>query len=109
MWFLLALACNTSDPVDTGNYSVCDPTFPVSWSNFGEGFMATNCDGCHAASTRERNDAPESVTFDTEHQAMTRADDILRVVLDYKTMPPAGGIIEEDLILVEKWLGCFAE
>ena len=109
MWILFALACSGSEPVDTGSYSVCDPTFPVSWDNFGEGFMATNCDGCHASGTRDRNDAPEEITFDTEYQVMTQAGDILSAVIDSASMPPAGGVLEEDLILLEKWLGCFAE
>jgi uncharacterized membrane protein len=109
MLFLFVLACSGGEPVETGSYSVCDPTFPVSWDNFGEGFIATNCNGCHASGTRDRNGAPESVTFDTEYQAMTQADDILRTVVDSETMPPAGGVIEEDLLLLDLWLGCFAE
>ena len=109
MWLLLLLACQGGNADDTGNYSVCDPTFPVTWDNFGEEFMATNCDGCHASETRDRNGAPESVTFDTEYQAMTQADAIIRTVLDAASMPPAGGVLDDDAVLLDLWLGCFAE
>ena len=36
----------------------------VTWSTFGQGFVDFYCQGCHASTTQNRHDAPESVVFD---------------------------------------------
>lgn len=105
MLMLLLLACTAEEEVVPVE---CDTGFEVTWENFGEGFMATNCDGCHAATTRDRNGAPDYITFDTEHEAMTQAADILRTV-EAETMPPAGGVLEDDKTLLRAWLECYVD
>lgn len=87
----------------------CDTALEVTWSNWGEGFLLTHCSGCHARTNTDRRGAPEDVHFDTEEEALERAASIVRVVLENQSMPPAGGILEDDLILLDAWLQCWAD
>jgi uncharacterized membrane protein len=87
---------------------VCQDTAVLTWDNFGEGFLVTNCQGCHASTAADRHDAPADVTFDTRDEALARADRILaRTTSDPPTMPPGGGVSDEDRHKVTVWLTCF--
>ncbi len=105
MVILLLLACETA-PIDSGLDS--DPCAAplVTWDNFGEGFLLTNCQGCHASTSEERYGAPLEVSFDTEEQAAAFSERLRVTVLETGSMPPAGGVHEDDLVLLERWLEC---
>lgn len=94
---------DTADPF-------CDEApLPVTWDNFGRSFLTERCQPCHA-STRvdaDRQGAPEEITFDTEEQAWMLAPRILGAALgDEATMPPRGGLDDNDRYLLEVWLTC---
>jgi hypothetical protein len=85
----------------------CDGQPQVTWANFGHGFLLGACQGCHAASAPDRHDAPESVTFDTVDEAWAWDARILsRSTGEAPTMPPLGGVSDDDRLLLEIWLRC---
>lgn len=101
MILLLLLSC-ASDADDTG---VCaQPT--VTWESFGQGFLITHCQGCHASTSPQRYDAPEGISFDTQEQAAALESSIARTVLEQESMPPAGGLNEDERALLQAWLDC---
>ena len=106
---LLLTGCGgqtTDSAADTDG--LCADAPVVTWDNFGDGFLTENCQACHASTTDNRNGAPETVTFDTKEEAMIWADDILQVVTgDAPSMPPQGGISDDDRLLVTYWLTCW--
>ncbi len=103
---------DTAEPaggVDTGPVD-CEDTPTVTYNSFGEGFMTENCQGCHASTAADRYGAPEGVTFDTVKEVWFWKDRILsRSVGDDSSMPPAGGVSEDDRTKLEWWLVCAEE
>lgn len=98
----------TSDDtaVDTAA-AFCRYAPTLTWNNFGEGFLVHNCQGCHASTTADRHDAPDEVFFDTVDQAWEWSDRILaRAAGDPPTMPPEGGVSEDDMVKLAWWLRC---
>lgn len=82
----------------------------VSWTNFGEGFLVENCQACHASGTPNRYGAPEDVAFDTEADVRVHRDRILaRATGEAPTMPPMGGVSDDDRYLLEVWLVCWLD
>ena len=65
MLFLLMLACASQTP-DTG--PCAQPT--VTWDSFGQSFLITHCQGCHASTSPQRYGAPEGISFDTQEQRL---------------------------------------
>ena len=113
MLLLLLAACagapaDTADTADTAPVDpLCVDAVPLTWENFGEGFLLDACNGCHAASAPNRYGAPVEVTFDTRAQAWAFADRILaRATGDAPGMPPQGGVTEDDRTRLYWWLGC---
>lgn len=118
----LVVACggdkDQSTPVDSGDADqlldtgsvdpLCVDAPVVTWSSWGEGFVSQNCQSCHRSTTTDRRGAPEEVTFDTEDSALSHADRILaRAAGEAPTMPPSGGVSEDDRYLLEVWLTCW--
>ena len=93
--------------VDTG--PPCEPTLAVTWDNFGHSFVLTHCQGCHASAATDRFGAPESVSFDDEAETLAQAQAIWDAVLTRGSMPPAGGLTDDERTLVEQWLLCEVE
>ncbi len=87
---------------DTG----CTGDPDVTWQGWGRGFMATYCDGCHAADTASRHGAPKEVSFDTLEEVREQAERIHIRTLDEQDMPPGGGVLVDDLWLLEVFLRC---
>ncbi|MFT4976966.1 MAG: putative membrane protein [Myxococcota bacterium] len=102
---LLLVACSGDDADDI---AFCDDAPVVTYANFGDGFMTENCQTCHASETPDRNGAPESVIFDTLDDILDQSDRILdRAAAEEATMPPAGGVSEDDRYLLDVWLTCW--
>jgi hypothetical protein len=77
----------------------------VTWATFGEGFTLNYCQVCHASTAPDRFGAPETITFDTEAEALALSDRILaRATGVDADMPPGGGVPADHLILLECWL-----
>ena len=103
---LLVAACGGSDESDPLPDECVDVPL-VTYENFGAGFLAANCQSCHASTSANRNNAPANVTFDTKAQALQFRDRILvRSGVANGGMPPGGGLSEEQLRLVQAWLTC---
>jgi uncharacterized membrane protein len=77
-----------------------------TWSGFGEAFFAGRCASCHAATAPDRFGAPEAVSFDTEEQVVRLLDSVQRVILDDASMPPGGGLHEDELRELQWYLDC---
>ncbi len=98
------LACAPpAEPGDTGCVTA------ATWTNFADGFFASYCRSCHAAAAPDRHGAPVGLDFDTEEQARALTQSIRRTVLDVGTMPPGGGLLDDDLVLLGEWLDCRSE
>jgi len=86
--------------------SWCDTAIEVTYENWGRGFLSTHCQGCHASTAPDRYSAPETVTFDNEDEVIQWASRVLARVIDDGTMPPAGGVNEDEKVLLSSWLEC---
>ena len=89
--------------------SICEDAPAVNWDNWAQGMIITHCQGCHASSSPQRYGAPESVTFDTESEAAIWADRIWIRTVEEETMPPAGGLLDDDIYLLRVWLTCWVD
>ena len=107
----LATACDTPaarvEPIIEPPPDWCAQAPVTTWSNFGEGFLTENCQPCHATSSVDRHEAPESVTFDGPADVSRhRARILINATGDEPDMPPAGGVSAEDRARLEAWLLC---
>ena len=85
----------------------CADAPALTWDTFGQGFLIAQCDGCHASTSPDRHEAPVEVVFDTPTQAWAWAEPILAVAAGAKpTMPPNGGVAEDDRTRLQWWLRC---
>jgi hypothetical protein len=114
-WFppvLLLAACGggdaPADGEDTADLpAICEDAPVVTWDNFGAGFVKESCQPCHASTAAERHDAPDTVVFDTEHDVQLWSAQILDIATgESPTMPPQGGVSDDDRYLLEVWLTC---
>lgn len=116
MIFLFAACASTptgsdSGPVDTADTSAnvdpCVDAPHLTWESFGQGFLTAQCQTCHASTAPDRHGAPDEVTFDTVEQAWLFADSILSSSTGgMPSMPPAGGVSEDDRQRLTWWLRC---
>ena len=100
---LWMLACAPGD--DSG---ACDRDPPLTWENFGQGWMEKHCTGCHSSLVRDdqRNGAPTAVNLDTWDDMLRWGARIeARAIVDVD-MPPGGGPSEEERAMLGEWLEC---
>ena len=95
-----------SDEPEIGEID-CDLAPYVSWDNWIEGALSAHCQGCHASTSIYRYGAPEHVSFDTEADTLEWLSRIEARVLNEQTMPPAGGMLPEELVLFDIWIRCW--
>lgn len=101
-------ATGDSGPVPDSEIPALDcATVPsVTWGNWAHGYFTTQCEGCHAVNTPNRYGAPPAVTFDSEADVVLRKERVYARVLVDATMPPAGGLTDDDRNLLEIYLSC---
>ncbi len=88
----------------------CDSAPISTWDNFGQGFLRTNCQGCHAAAAPDRHGAPPGAVFDTLDDVRFFRDRIVATAaVEAPTMPPAGGVRDPDRLRLALWLRCSPE
>jgi hypothetical protein len=96
---------------DSGTDSVdpiCADAPVVTWDSWGQGFLSANCQSCHSSTTLDRHGAPDDIIFDDRDTALAVSDRILaRSAGDNPTMPPSGGVSEDDRYRLEVWLTCW--
>ena len=106
---------NTSEPESSGtaepsdldlNTEGCEDAPVVTWDNWAESMIITHCQGCHASASPNRYGAPLDIHFDHKEAAYDLADRIYIRTLEKEDMPPAGGILDDDLYLLDIWLRC---
>lgn len=104
LWLLAACAATGDSADDT---LACPSDRELTWNNFGHGFVATYCLGCHSVeNTDHRYGAPEGSNFDTEAEFVDQADRVRVRVLDQQTMPVGGGVYQDDLTELARYLDC---
>ena len=95
------------DPIYEPAPDWCDEAPVTTWNNWGQGFLVQNCNACHAATSTDRQDAPEDMVFDSpEDVALRKAGILTQATGDAPEMPPAGGVSAEDRARLEAWLRC---
>lgn len=97
---------DSAGALDSAEPDVCVRQLDVTWQNWAGGFVRTQCQGCHATRSPNRYGAPESVFFDDEASALALAPLIYDVVVVSPSMPPSGGVTDEERFLVDQWLRC---
>lgn len=102
MILLLVAACAQApdSAVDSAN---CE--LNVTWQNGADGFFRSYCRSCHSSTTADRHEAPVGIDFDSEAQVRSLQSSILPTI-EYRTMPPGGGLTDDDVTLIREWLVC---
>ena len=102
---LLLLAAAGCADGDSDTDGICDDVTPSTWASFGQDFVQENCQACHSGTSSNRYNAPPAVNFDFEDEVRERADRVLTRV-EEGSMPPQGGISEDDKQRLADWLTC---
>jgi len=86
---------------------VCVHDPPLTYDNFGRGFMDQFCNGCHSSivPVEDRNGAPLDYDFDSYEGVVYWADKI-KPSTDNGVMPPGGGPTEDELATFDEWMHC---
>lgn len=103
---LVLAACDPPATETESDASCASAVYDVSWDGWGQGFFVTWCAPCHSAEVPDRFGAPEGVDFDTYAQVLRLADAVHDVVLVKQSMPPSGGLTDEDLVLFTELMRC---
>ena len=113
VWMMIACAQGPSKGLDTATNAATSDTATDTtercddgWDGWANGFFATYCRSCHAASSATRYGAPADVNFDTREDAVAWLDRVRVRVLEDETMPVGGGVPETDLTRLETWVQC---
>lgn len=106
---VLSSACAqevVGDPQPELEAGPCATEADVTWDSFADGFFTSRCQACHASATPDRRGAPADVTFDDEESALEMKDRVRARVIDEPSMPPGGGISDDERALLDVWLRC---
>ena len=107
LWLLIHIGCGSKE-TDTA-INGCDRSPPLTYANFGRGYLDKHCVGCHHSLLPQdmREGAPLGVDLDTLEFSLQWADRIeARATGDVPTMPPGGGPTEDEREMLEEWLRC---
>lgn len=105
MRLLLPLLCACAGPAaDTAACTPDEAALGLGWGSWAQGFFTGYCAPCHGEVPAYG--APEDLRLDTEDEVRRWEDRVRERVLQTQTMPPAGGVTEEDRALLEAWLDC---
>jgi uncharacterized membrane protein len=121
-WTAIAAACSgpqsyevevevggkATDPSADIELAHCESAPQVTWDNWVWGMLTTHCQGCHASTTDNSYGVPGGIHFDTEAETLLWKEQIRTRVLGQEDMPPAGGLMEDDLYLLQVWLDCWS-
>jgi hypothetical protein len=102
---LLVAACSSSNASVGGTGSSCPPASTLTYANFGQAFITTNCGGCHF-----NKDRP-TLSTQAEVQANVSAIDSSAAAGpngENTRMPQSGSISTADRTKLGEWLACGA-
>lgn len=105
---LLPLGCN-SEGGDSAEADPCERTPALSYDNFGHSLMDQQCAGCHSSLMPEgqRGGAPLGVDLDTYAGVLQWVERVeVRATGPEPTMPPGGGLSDEESAHLVEWLDC---
>jgi uncharacterized membrane protein len=111
---LLAIVIALAGCIESGADRIEDMECPqeseLTYQSFGDGFLDTYCQRCHASGSDDRNGAPGAFHFDTVEDVRENADRIfVRAAADNTSMPPGpDDPPEEERMLLAEWLACGA-
>ena len=103
----LLVSCGTKN-TDSADLD-CSRTPPLTYNNFGRGYLDKHCVGCHHSLLPQdmREGAPIGVDLDTYEFSIEWAERIeARATGEIPTMPPGGGPSEEEREMLSEWLRC---
>ncbi|MBK7757463.1 MAG: cytochrome c [Deltaproteobacteria bacterium] len=104
---LTLLGCGDDKDAAVADTGPCAEAPVLTWDNFGAGFITQECQSCHGSGVVNRQGAPEDVHFDSKEEVWARVDRVLaRAGGDEPTMPPFGGVVEDDRERLTLWLTC---
>ena len=86
----------------------CSHDPPLTYENFGEGFLKHHCNGCHSQFREydwQRSGAPSGVDFDEWDTLLEWAERVL-IRTEEGSMPPAGGPTPDERITFVEWMEC---
>ena len=100
IFFLISLGCSS------GKDTAVDCDEAPTYDNWVNGFLQSKCQSCHHSNSLNRYGAPNFVTFDNKEVTKEWLQDIERTVLVQQSMPPSGGVTDEERVLLYQWLEC---
>lgn len=103
---LVALCLMACAMPDDSAVPCTEAELAVTWENWGAGFFAGYCRTCHSSTTTNRRGAPVGVDFDSVGLVRDYADAIRVTTLELQEMPVGGGVQEDELILLDRFLRC---
>lgn len=109
IWILPLLAsCDDHLFRAEGSRASCDREPALTYENFGAGFLAKYCTGCHGSLQKQsqRANAPPGVDFDTWQGTLDWADRIWVRAVEEGNMPPAGQPGADELARFAEWMEC---
>ena len=77
-----------------------------TYDDWTKGFLDGKCQSCHASSTPNRHNAPSDITFDGENEAIYWIEKIEETVFFEESMPPSGGVTDDEKMLLMEWMDC---
>ena len=86
----------------------CTTNPPLTWENFGFGFLDDQCNGCHSHFHEgdDRSGAPVGVDFDSWDLTLQWAERIHIRSVESQTMPPASVMNPSDRVMLDEWMRC---
>jgi uncharacterized membrane protein len=92
------VACGAQSTGITEADLTCDSS--LSYANFGQAFIATNCSSCH--------DGKESPNLATQAAVKSNSDRILQEAVYTNAMPDGADLSNEERTMLGQWLTCGA-
>jgi hypothetical protein len=110
---VMLCACDVQQHDDDGVAPDCENDPVVTYDTFGRGFLAAYCNGCHGSHVVDRKGAPPATLLDDRDTVAMLGDRILARTMpadgSAPTMPPAGGITDDDRERLQVWLTCWPD
>jgi len=95
---LFVLGCGAQSTGITEADLTCDSS--LTYANFGEAFISTNCGSCHAGK--------QNPNLSTQAAVKSNSNDILQEAVYTTAMPDGADLSNEERTMLGQWLTCGA-